>query len=83
VLIVISDGAPVDQATLENNADKGILDRHLRQVIASIENAGDIELAAIGVKHGVRPYYRNSVEIGNVESLGTSLVGVIDKVLSR
>jgi cobaltochelatase CobT len=83
VLIVVSDGAPVDQSTIEHNADKAILDRHLRQVIASIENSGDIELAAVGVKHGVRPYYRKSVEISNVETLGTSLVSVIDKVLSK
>src|SRR5690606_7037759 len=44
VLIVISDGSPVDQATLEANADKQILDRHLRDVIAGIEKGGQIEL---------------------------------------
>jgi cobaltochelatase CobT len=82
VLIVISDGAPVDQATLENNADKEILDRHLRQVIAEIENTSGIELAAIGVKHDVRRYYGNSIQIENIESLGTSLIAMIDKLLS-
>ena len=60
LLIVISDGAPVDQATLEENADKAILDRHLREVIAEIEESGAIELAAIGVKHEAAKYYRNS-----------------------
>lgn len=82
VLIVISDGAPVDQATLENNSDREILDRHLRQTITEIENSSGVELAAIGVKHDVQRYYRNSVRIDNVESLGASLVSVIDKLLS-
>jgi len=81
VLIVISDGAPVDQATLENNADRELLDRHLRQVIAEIEGAGGIELAAIGVKHDVDGYYRNSVRIAEVEGLGASLVAMIDTLL--
>jgi len=82
-LIVISDGAPVDQATLDNNADKTILDRHLRQTIAGIENAGGIELSAIGVKHPVGQYYRNCVQIDRVENLGGALVGMVDKLLSR
>lgn len=83
VLIVISDGAPVDQATLENNADKEILDRHLREVIGEIEGSGSIELAAIGVKHDARRYYRNSVQIDKIENLGVSLVSVIDKLLDH
>lgn len=82
-LIVISDGAPVDQATIEHNRDKAILDRHLRQVIAGIENSGGIELSAIGVNHPVGRYYRNSVQIDRVESLGASLVAMADRLLSR
>ncbi len=81
VLIVISDGAPVDQATLENNADREILDRHLRQVIAEIEGSGGIELAAIGLKHDVDRYYRNCVRIAGIEGLGASLVAMIDTLL--
>jgi cobaltochelatase CobT len=83
VLIVISDGAPVDQATLEHNADKAILDRHLRGVIAAIEASRSIELTAIGVKHDVGRYYRNSVQIDKVENLGASLVAMVDTLLSR
>jgi len=83
LLIVISDGAPVDQATIEENADKAILDRHLRQAIAEIEASGAIELAAIGVKHDVRKYYRNSVQIEKVENLGESLLDMIDALLTR
>jgi len=83
VLIVISDGAPVDQATIEENADKAILDRHLREVIGQIETASPIELAAIGVKHEVAKYYRNSVQIDDIETLGETLVRMIDVLLAR
>ena len=83
VLIVISDGAPVDQATLEENADKAILDRHLRDVIAGIEGSTPIELAAIGVKHDVQKYFRNSIEIDKVELLGESLLKMVDVLLTR
>jgi len=83
VLIVISDGAPVDQATLAENEDKAILDRHLRAVIAQIEASGSIELAAIGVRHEVGTYYRNSVQIEKLEALGASLVKMIDEFLTR
>jgi cobaltochelatase CobT len=83
VLIVISDGAPVDQATLEENADKEILDRHLREVIAQIEASSAIELAAIGVKHDAAKYYRNSAQIEKIENLGESLVRMVDVLLAR
>jgi cobaltochelatase CobT len=82
-LIVISDGAPADQATLEHNSDKAILDRHLRRVIADIEKSGSIELTAIGVKHPVAQYYRNSVQIGRIENLGEALVATVDRLLAR
>ena len=83
LLIVISDGAPVDQATVEENADKAILDRHLREVIGQIEATGTIELAAIGVKHEVAGYYRNSVQIDEIDALGEQLVRMIDVLLTR
>jgi cobaltochelatase CobT len=81
VLIVISDGAPIDQGTLENNADRELLDRHLRQVIAEIESSGALQLAAIGVKHDVDRYYRNCVRIADADGLGASLVEMIDRLL--
>jgi cobaltochelatase CobT len=80
---VISDGAPVDQATLEENADKEILDRHLREVIAEIETSGSIELAAIGVKHEAAKYYRNNAQIEKIDKLGEQLVRMVDVLLSR
>jgi cobaltochelatase CobT len=81
-LIVISDGAPADEATLTHNSDKAILDRHLRRVVAGIENSGCIELSAIGVKHSVGQYYRNAIQIDKVENLGVSLVAMVDKLLA-
>ena len=83
VLIVISDGAPVDQTTLEENTDKAILDRHLRDIIAQIESSRAIELAAIGVRHDVRKYYANSARIDKVDALGESLVRMIDELATR
>jgi cobaltochelatase CobT len=82
VLIVISDGAPVDQTTLEENKDKAVLDRHLRDVIAQIESSSSIELAAIGVKHDVRKYYANSAQIDKVDALGEALVRMIDELVT-
>jgi cobaltochelatase CobT len=82
ILIVVSDGAPVDRCTLEANTDKQILDRHLRAVIEEIEGGGAIELAALGVKHDTTPYYRKSVEIRDSESLGSGLIGMVDRLLS-
>lgn len=81
ILIVISDGAPVDQFTLEVNSDKQILDRHLREVIADIQSLGAIELIAIGVKHDTRQYYPSSVRINEVENLGPGLIGLVDEIL--
>ena len=81
VLIVISDGAPVDEATLRGNSDPRILDRHLREVIGQIERAGQIELAAIGIKHDVSRTYRNAVVISRAEDLGARLVGLLDRMI--
>lgn len=83
ILLVISDGAPVDQATIEGNADKEILDRHLRDVIGDIERGGQIELAAIGVRHDVDKYYRSARRIDAIDDLGIALIGALDDLLTR
>ena len=67
VLMVISDGAPVDDATLSVNA--GYLERHLRDVIEFIETKTSIELTAIGIGHDVTRYYRRAVTINDAEDL--------------
>ena len=83
ILMVISDGAPVDQATLEANSDKEILDRHLREVIGEIERGGQIELAAIGVRHDVDKYFRSARRIDSIDELGPALIGALDDLLTR
>ena len=68
ILMVISDGAPVDDSTFSAN-DSGILERHLRNVIHMIEKKSPIELTAIGIGHDVTRYYNNAVTIRNVDKL--------------
>jgi cobaltochelatase CobT len=73
ILMVISDGAPVDDSTLSvNNA--GYLETHLRKVIEWIEKASPIQLVAIGIGHDVTRYYRRAVTIMDVEQLGGTMV---------
>ncbi len=69
ILMVISDGAPVDDATQSRNKS-GILDQHLHQVIDKLENRSNIELIAIGINHDVTRWYKRAVTITDVEELG-------------
>ncbi|MCA1653797.1 MAG: cobaltochelatase subunit CobT [Sphingomicrobium sp.] len=73
ILMVISDGAPVDDSTASANGGS-YLDAHLRQVIGWIENRSSIELAAIGIGHDVTRYYSRAVTIMDAEQLGGALV---------
>ncbi|HEY5411490.1 MAG TPA: cobaltochelatase subunit CobT [Caulobacteraceae bacterium] len=69
ILMVISDGAPVDDSTLSVNSGH-YLERHLRAVIGEIEQNSPVELLAIGIGHDVTRYYRRAVTIVDVEQLG-------------
>ena len=69
ILMVISDGAPVDDSTLSTNPNN-YLDLHLRQVIHSIETKSPINLIAIGIGHDVTRYYQKAVTIHRAEELG-------------
>ena len=73
ILMVISDGAPVDDSTLSTNPTN-FLDLHLRQVIRSIETMSDINLIAIGIGHDVTRYYKNAVTIHRAEELGGAML---------
>ncbi len=73
ILMVISDGAPVDDSTLSVN-NGSYLERHLRQVIGWIENRSPVELVAIGIGHDVTRYYQKAVTIMDVEQLGGTMV---------
>jgi cobaltochelatase CobT len=73
ILMVISDGAPVDDSTLSVNSGS-YLEKHLRQVIAWIEGRSPVELAAIGIGHDVTRYYQRAVTIMDAEQLGGTMV---------
>ena len=72
ILMVISDGAPVDDSTLSVNPGN-YLERHLRQVIDYIETRSPVELLAIGIGHDVTRYYRRAVTIVDAEQLGGAM----------
>jgi cobaltochelatase CobT len=74
IMMVISDGAPVDDSTLSVNSGS-YLERHLREVISYIEARSPVELLAIGIGHDVTRYYRRAVTITDVEQLGGAVVG--------
>ena len=73
ILMVISDGAPVDDSTLSVNT-AGYLEQHLRRVIEWIEKSSPVELAAIGIGHDVTRYYARAVTIMDVEQLGGTII---------
>jgi len=73
ILMVISDGAPVDDSTLSVNSGT-YLERHLRQVIGWIEARSPVELVAIGIGHDVTRYYARAVTIMDAEQLGGTMV---------
>ena len=72
ILMVISDGAPVDDSTLSVNAGN-YLEQHLRRVIEEIETRSSVELTAIGIGHDVTRYYRKAVTIVDAEQLGGAM----------
>ena len=74
IMLVISDGAPVDDSTLSVNSGS-YLEKHLREVIGYIEARSPVELLAIGIGHDVTRYYRRAVTITDVEQLGGAVVG--------
>lgn len=73
ILMVISDGAPVDDSTLSVNHG-GYLEQHLRKVIEMIESRSPVQLVAIGIGHDVTRYYRRAVTIMDAEQLGGTMI---------
>ena len=73
ILMVISDGAPVDDSTLSVNPGN-YLERHLRDTIKEIEDRGAVELVAIGIGHDVTRYYKRAVTIVDAEELGGTMM---------
>ena len=82
ILMVISDGAPVDDSTLSVN-NGAYLERHLRQVIGWIEARSPVELVAIGIGHDVTRYYARAVTIMDAEQLGGALIEQLAALFSE
>ena len=80
ILLVISDGTPVDDSTTFVN-DKDILSQHLHHVINNIEKKSKIEIVGIGIGHSTSEFYRNSIAIKNVEELGDVMIDKIADLL--
>ena len=79
ILIVISDGAPVDDSTLSANRED-FLDNHLKDIISKIENDSPVEIQAIGIGHDVTKYYKNALTINRAEELGEVLLDELTKL---
>ena len=74
ILMVISDGAPVDDSTLSVNSGD-FLEKHLKKIVKNIENKSDIEILAIGIGHDVSRYYKKAIKITDVQELGDVMIG--------
>jgi cobaltochelatase CobT len=82
ILMMISDGAPVDDSTLSVNPGN-YLERHLRGIIEEIETRSPIELIAIGIGHDVTRYYRRAVTIVDAEELGGAMTEKLAELFSE
>jgi cobaltochelatase CobT len=80
LLVVLSDGAPVDDSTLMAN-DLGYLDRHLRAVIQAIEAAGEIRIVSIGIGFDTSRYYATPTTITTPDDLGKTLIGALEAAI--
>ena len=82
ILMVISDGAPVDDSTLSLNSGN-YLDQNLREVIAKVEADSRIELVAIGIGHDVTRYYKRAVTISEIDKLGETMTEQLVKLFEE
>jgi cobaltochelatase CobT len=82
ILMVVSDGAPVDDSTQGANAGN-YLEQHLRHVIGMIERGGPVELCAIGIGHDVTRYYRRAVTLVDAEQLGGTVMNQLAELFDE
>ena len=73
ILMVISDGAPVDDSTLSVNSGD-FLEKHLKKMVKFIEDKSEIEILAIGIGHDVSRYYNRAIKISDVNELGDVMI---------
>ncbi len=82
ILLVISDGAPIDTSTMAANDGNFLVD-HLHQVITTIENRAEVELIAIGIGHDVNSYYANAMTILDARDLGRSMLAKLSSLFAK
>ena len=82
ILMVISDGAPVDDLTLSTNASD-YLEVNLKNVVKWIEKKSDVELLAIGIGHDVTRYYQKAVKITDVQDLGDVMIHQLSELFTE
>jgi cobaltochelatase CobT len=82
ILMVISDGAPVDDSTLSANSSD-YLETNLKNVVKWIEANSSIELLAIGIGHDVTRYYKRAVKIADVQDLGDVMINQLTNLFSE
>ena len=82
IIMVISDGAPVDDSTLSVNSGD-YLEKHLKQTVKFIEDKTDIEILAIGIGHDVSRYYSKAIKITDVQELGDVMIGELSNLFNK
>ena len=82
ILMVISDGAPVDDSTLSVNSGD-YLEKHLKKIVKQIESKKDIEILAIGIGHDVSRYYEKAIKIADVQELGDVMINELGSLFER
>ena len=82
ILMVISDGAPVDDSTLSTNASD-FLENNLKQTVKWIEKSSSVELLAIGIGHDVTRYYNKAIKIADVQDLGDVMINQLTDLFSE
>ena len=82
ILMVISDGAPVDDSTLSVNSGD-FLEKHLKKMVKFIENKTEIEILAIGIGHDVSRYYNRAIKITDVNELGDVMVSQLSSLFDK
>ena len=81
ILMVISDGAPVDDSTLSVNSGD-YLEKHLKQTVKWIEENSNIEILAVGIGHDVTRYYKRAIKIADVQELGDVMINQLTKLFA-
>ena len=79
ILMIISDGAPVDDSTLSVNSGD-FLEKHLKKIVKSIEAKKDVEIVAIGIGHDVSRYYNKAIKITDIHELGDVMISQLSKL---